>query len=165
MQKNKTGGTQFRPYILIQENDMKIVIQRVEHASVKVDGKICGEIGKGFLVLLGVGKEDTEKDCERLAAKMIGLRIFSDENGKTNLSLKDVGGSLLIISQFTLYADCRKGNRPNFLMAGAPDEAERLYEYFTELCKKDIPIVQTGIFGADMKVELLNDGPFTIILE
>lgn len=144
---------------------MKIVIQRVEHASVKVDGKTCGEIGKGFLVLLGVGKEDTEKDCERLAAKMIGLRIFSDENGKTNLSLKDVGGSLLIISQFTLYADCRKGNRPNFLMAGAPDEAERLYEYFTELCKKDIPIVQTGIFGADMKVELLNDGPFTIILE
>lgn len=144
---------------------MKIVIQRVERASVSVEGKVCGEIGRGFLVLLGVGKEDSEKDCERLAAKLLSLRIFADENGKTNLSLRDVGGSLLIISQFTLYADCRKGNRPNFLMAGAPDEAERLYEYFTDICKKEIPIVQTGIFGADMKVELLNDGPFTIILE
>lgn len=144
---------------------MKIVIQRVSHASVTVNGNVCGKIGKGFLVLLGVGKEDTEKDCERLAAKMINLRIFADENDKTNLSLKDVGGELLIISQFTLYADCRKGNRPNFLMAGAPDEAERLYNYFTELCKKEIPVVQTGIFGADMKVDLLNDGPFTIILD
>lgn len=144
---------------------MKIVIQRVERASVSVEGKVCGEIGKGFLVLLGVGKEDSEKDCERLAAKLLSLRIFADENGRTNLSLRDVGGSLLIISQFTLYADCRKGNRPNFLMAGAPDEAKRLYEYFTDICKKEIPIVQTGIFGADMKVELLNDGPFTIILE
>ncbi len=144
---------------------MKIVIQRVSHASVTVDGNVCGKIGKGFLVLLGVGKEDTEKDCERLAAKMINLRIFADENDKTNLSLKDVNGELLIISQFTLYADCRKGNRPNFLMAGAPDEAERLYNYFTELCKKEIPVVQTGIFGADMKVDLLNDGPFTIILD
>ncbi len=144
---------------------MKIVIQRVEHASVKVEGKTCGEIGNGYLVLLGIGQEDTEKECERLAAKMINLRIFSDENGKTNLSLKDVGGGLLIISQFTLYADCRKGNRPNFLMAKEPAEAERLYEYFTELCRKEIPVVQTGIFGADMKVELLNDGPFTIVLE
>lgn len=149
----------------IRSKEMKIVIQRVERASVSVEGKVCGEIGKGFLVLLGVGKEDSEKDCERLAAKLLSLRIFADENGKTNLSLRDVGGSLLIISQFTLYADCRKGNRPNFLMAGAPDEAERLYEYFTDICKKEIPIVQTGIFGADMKVELLNDGPFTIILE
>ena len=144
---------------------MKIVIQRVEHASVSVDEKICGKIGKGFLVLLGVGQDDTEKDCERLAAKMIGLRIFADENGKTNLSLKDVGGELLIISQFTLYADCRKGNRPNFLMAKGPDEANRLYEYFAELCRKEIAVVETGIFGADMKVDLLNDGPFTIILE
>ena len=144
---------------------MKIVIQRVERASVSVDGSVCGKIGRGFLVLLGIGQKDTEKDCERLAAKMMGLRIFADENGKTNLSLKDVGGGLLIISQFTLYADCCKGNRPNFLMAKAPDEAQRLYEYFTQLCKKDIPVVETGIFGADMKVDLLNDGPFTIILE
>ena len=144
---------------------MKLVIQRVEHASVRVDGEVCASIGKGFLVLLGVGQEDAESDCERLAAKMTGLRIFADENGKTNLSLKDVGGGLLIISQFTLYADCRKGNRPNFLSAKEPSEAQRLYEYFTELCRKEIPDVQTGIFGADMKVELLNDGPFTIILE
>lgn len=144
---------------------MKIVIQRVEHASVKVDGEVCGSIGQGYLVLLGIGQEDTEAECERLATKMINLRIFSDENGKTNLSLKDVGGELLIISQFTLYADCRKGNRPNFLMAKAPDEANRLYEYFAELCRREIPVVQTGIFGADMKVELLNDGPFTIVLE
>lgn len=144
---------------------MKIVIQRVEHASVKVDGEVCGQIGKGYLALIGIGAEDTEKECERLAAKMINLRIFSDENGKTNLSLKDVGGGLLLISQFTLYADCRKGNRPNFLMAKEPCEAQRLYEYFAELCRKDVSDVQTGIFGADMKVELLNDGPFTIILE
>lgn len=144
---------------------MKLVIQRVEHASVKVDGEVVGSIGCGYLVLVGVGAEDTEAECERLAAKMINLRIFSDSEGKTNLSLKDVGGSLLLISQFTLYADCRKGNRPNFLMAKAPDEAKRLYEYFAELCRREIPIVETGIFGADMKVELLNDGPFTIILE
>ena len=144
---------------------MKIVIQRVTRASVTVDGEVCGKIGNGYLVLLGIGQDDTEKECERLAAKMIGLRIFSDENGKTNLSLKDVGGELLIISQFTLYADCRKGHRPNFLMAKEPKEAERLYEYFVELCKKEIPVVEKGIFGADMKVDLLNDGPFTIILE
>ncbi len=148
-----------------RKNTMKIVIQRVEHASVSVDGKVCGKIGRGFLALLGVGQDDTEKDCERLAAKMIGLRIFADENGKTNLSLKDVGGELLIISQFTLYADCRKGNRPNFLMAKGPEEANRLYEYFASLCRKEISVVETGIFGADMKVDLLNDGPFTIILE
>lgn len=144
---------------------MRIVIQRVEHASVKVDGNVCGKIGKGYLVLLGIGQQDDERECERLATKMINLRIFSDENGKTNLSLKDVGGELLIISQFTLYADCRKGNRPNFLMAKGPSEAERLYEYFTELCRREIPVVEQGIFGADMKVELLNDGPFTIVLE
>lgn len=144
---------------------MKLVIQRCENASVSVDGKITGQIGRGFLVLLGIGKDDTEADCERLAAKMIGLRIFSDENGKTNLSLKDVGGSLLIISQFTLYADTRKGHRPNFLMAKEPGEANRLYEYFTEVCRREVPNVRTGIFGADMKVSLVNDGPFTIILE
>lgn len=143
---------------------MKIVIQRTECASVSVDGKIVGEIGKGFLVLLGVGAEDTETDCERLAKKLIGLRIFEDENGKTNLSLKDVNGSLLIISQFTLYADCRKGNRPNFLQAKEPKEAERLYEYFCGLCEREIH-VEKGIFGAEMRVELVNDGPFTIVLE
>lgn len=144
---------------------MKLVIQRCERADVKVDGKTVGEIGNGFLVLLGVGQDDTEKDCDRLAAKMIGLRIFSDENGKTNLSLKDVGGSLLVISQFTLYADTRKGHRPNFLMAKEPVEAKRLYEYFCDVCRREIPNVQTGEFGAEMKVCLLNDGPFTIILE
>lgn len=144
---------------------MKLVIQRCEKASVSVDGRITGQIGKGFMVLLGIGQEDTEADCERLAAKMIGLRIFADENGKTNLALKDVGGSLLIISQFTLYADTRKGHRPNFLMAKEPVEAERLYEYFTEVCRREVPNVQTGEFGAEMKVSLVNDGPFTIILE
>ena len=144
---------------------MKLVIQRVEHASVTVDGEVVGRINGGFLVLVGIGEQDGEKECERLATKMINLRIFSDENGRTNLSLKDVGGELLVISQFTLYADCRKGNRPNFLMAKEPKEAKRLYKYFTELCRKEIPVVETGIFGADMKVELLNDGPFTVILD
>lgn len=144
---------------------MKAVIQRVSHASVTVDGKICGQINQGFLVLLGVGLEDTKNDCIRIADKLIKLRIFSDENGKINLSLKDISGELLIVSQFTLYADCRKGNRPNFIQAGKPDDAERLYNFFTEYCKKSIENVQTGIFGADMKVELLNDGPFTVILE
>ncbi|MGN0649251.1 MAG: D-aminoacyl-tRNA deacylase [Oscillospiraceae bacterium] len=144
---------------------MRLVIQCVDHASVTVDGKVCGRIGKGFLVLLGVGLDDTEEDAERLSAKLIKLRIFQDENGKTNLSLKDIGGELLIISQFTLYADCTKGNRPNFLLAKKPDEANRLYEYFCELCSREVPVVEKGIFGADMKVELLNDGPFTIILE
>lgn len=144
---------------------MKIVVQRVTRASVTVDEKICGQIGNGFLVLLGVGAEDTEEECKRLSQKLINLRIFSDENGKTNLSLKDVGGQLLIISQFTLYADCRKGNRPNFLMAKEPKEAERLYDYFCDLCRQEIGVVEKGIFGADMKVDLLNDGPFTIILE
>ena len=144
---------------------MKLVIQRCESASVSVDGNIIGQIGKGYLVLLGIGREDTEAECNRLAAKMTGLRIFSDENGKTNLSLKDVGGSLLVISQFTLYADSKKGNRPNFLMAKEPVEAKRLYEYFVDVCRREVPDVQTGEFGADMKVSLVNDGPFTIILE
>lgn len=144
---------------------MKLVIQRVERANVKVDGKTAGEIGVGLLVLAGIGSQDSEADCERLAAKLVNLRIFSDGEGKTNLSIKDVGGELLVISQFTIYADCRKGNRPNFLLAKEPDEAQRLYEYFTELCRSYIPVVRTGVFGAEMKVELLNDGPFTIILE
>lgn len=144
---------------------MKIVLQRVNSASVKVDGEICGSIGVGYLVLLGVGNDDTEDDCRRLADKIINLRIFSDENDKINLSLGDVGGDLLVVSQFTLYADCRKGNRPNFIQAGKPDKAERLYNYFVDYCRSKGKRVETGIFGADMKVELLNDGPFTVILE
>lgn len=144
---------------------MKLVIQRVSEASVEVDGKICGEIGKGYLVLLGVGDGDTEADCIRLADKLINLRIFSDENDKINLSLKDVNGQLLIVSQFTLYADCRKGNRPNFTQAAKPDTAKALYEFFIEYCKKSVPVVQSGVFGADMKVRLLNDGPFTVVIE
>ncbi len=144
---------------------MKLVIQRCDSASVSVSGKTAGQIGKGLLVLLGIGREDCEADCERLAAKLTGLRIFADENGKTNLSLRDVGGSLLVISQFTLYADTRKGHRPNFLQAKEPEEAKRLYEYFIEVCRREIPDVQTGEFGAEMKVSLVNDGPFTIILD
>lgn len=144
---------------------MKAVIQRVTSAAVSVDKNVVGKIGGGFLVLLGVGAEDTERDCEKLAKKLIDLRIFADENGKTNLSIKDVGGSLLIISQFTLYADCHKGNRPNFLKAKEPAQAQRLYEFFCELCKREVPTVERGIFGADMQVELTNDGPFTVILE
>lgn len=144
---------------------MKAVVQRVTHASVKVDGEIKGEIQNGLLILLGVGMNDSEADAERLAQKISKLRIFSDENDKINLSVNDIGGSLLVISQFTLYADCRKGNRPNFMNAGKPDEAEGLYEYFVSECKKLVPNVQKGVFGADMKVELLNDGPFTVVLE
>ncbi|MGN0606004.1 MAG: D-aminoacyl-tRNA deacylase [Oscillospiraceae bacterium] len=144
---------------------MKIVLQRVKKASVSVDGNIKGQINHGYLALIGVGAEDTEKDCERLALKIANLRIFSDENDKINLSIKDVSGSILVVSQFTLYADCRKGNRPNFTMAGKPDMAERLYEYFVSECRKYIDTVETGVFGADMQVELLNDGPFTVILE
>ncbi len=144
---------------------MKIIIQRVLNASVEVDGSVKGKIGKGYLVLLGIGQEDTEADAQRIAAKMIGLRIFSDENDKINLSLKDVDGELLIISQFTLYADCRKGNRPNFINAAKPDHAKKLYEYFIEICKQSVDVVESGVFGADMKVSLINDGPFTITLE
>lgn len=144
---------------------MKLVIQRVEHAKVTVEQEIVGEIKKGLLVLVGVGNEDTIEEADRLIKKMIGLRIFEDENGKTNLALKDVEGELLIVSQFTLYADCRKGNRPSFVNAGAPQLARELYEYVIEECKKQVPIVEKGIFGAEMKVELLNDGPFTILLD
>ena len=144
---------------------MKVVIQRVEHASVTIDGQVHGQIGKGYLVLLGVGHDDDEATADRIVKKMIGLRIFADENGKTNHSLKDVGGSLLIVSQFTLYADCRHGNRPGFTDAAKPDRANALYEYFVKKCAEQVENVQTGSFGADMKVELLNDGPFTIILD
>lgn len=144
---------------------MKIVLQRVTSASVTVDGEVTGRIGMGYLVLLGVGRDDTEEDCRRLADKIIKLRIFADENGKTNLDLAAVGGSLLVVSQFTLYADCRKGNRPNFIQAGDPDQAQRLYEFFVDYCRSRGQQVETGVFGGDMKVELLNDGPFTVILE
>ena len=144
---------------------MKLVIQRVSEASVAVDDRIIGEIGKGFLVLIGVGKEDTEETADKYIRKMLGLRIFEDENGKTNLSLKDVGGQLLLVSQFTLYANCRKGNRPSFIEAGDPAAAEALYEYMIRQCKKEIPVVETGEFGAEMQVSLINDGPFTIVLE
>lgn len=144
---------------------MKIVLQRVTHASVTVDGKVTGKIDNGYLLLFGVGKEDTEEDCRRLADKIINLRIFSDDNDKINLSLKDVNGSILVVPQFTLYADCRKGNRPNFIQAGTPSDANKLFEYFTEYLKSMGQHIETGIFGADMKVELLNDGPFTVILE
>ena len=144
---------------------MKVVLQRVNSASVTVDGKICGEIGKGYLVLLGVGQGDTDADCRYLADKIINLRIFSDENDKINLSLDDVDGDILVVSQFTLYADCRNGNRPNFIQAAKPDEAERLYNYFVDYCRGKGKRVETGVFGADMKVRLENDGPFTVILE
>ncbi|MBQ8727567.1 MAG: D-tyrosyl-tRNA(Tyr) deacylase [Oscillospiraceae bacterium] len=144
---------------------MKFVIQRVTSASVEVEEKIVGKIGKGFLVLIGIGKEDNEEIADKMIKKLIGMRIFEDENGKTNLSLNDVSGELLLISQFTLYADCKKGNRPSFINAGSPDEANRLYEYIISECKKEIDVVEKGVFGADMKVSLLNDGPFTIILD
>ena len=144
---------------------MKFVIQRVKEANVKVDGEIIGEIGKGFMVLIGVGEDDTREIADKMVKKMTGLRIFEDENGKTNLSLADVGGQMLLISQFTLYANCRKGNRPSFIEAGAPDKANEMYEYIIEECKKVVPVVERGQFGADMKVSLVNDGPFTIILD
>ena len=144
---------------------MRIVLQRVTSASVKVDGEVVGSIGTGFLLLFGVGREDTEEDCRRLADKISGLRIFSDENDKINLDLDAVGGSLLVVPQFTLYADCRKGNRPNFIQAAKPEKANELYEYFVGYLRSKGRHVETGSFGADMKVELLNDGPFTVILE
>ena len=144
---------------------MKSVIQRVTEANVKVDGEIIGEIGKGFMVLIGVGEDDTREIADKMVKKMTGLRIFEDENGKTNLSLADVGGQMLLISQFTLYANCRKGNRPSFIEAGAPDKANEMYEYIIEECKKVVPVVERGQFGADMKVSLVNDGPFTISLD
>ena len=144
---------------------MKFVIQRVKHASCTVDGNIIGEIQKGFCVFIGVSNEDNTDVADKMIKKLIGMRIFEDENGKTNLALADVDGSLLLISQFTLYADCKKGNRPSFTNAGNPELANRLYEYIIEKCKEQISNVQTGSFGADMKIALLNDGPFTIVLD
>lgn len=144
---------------------MRIVIQRVKRASVSVEEKVVGSIQKGFLVLIGVGQGDDEATADKYMKKLLGLRIFEDENGKTNLSLADVGGELLVISQFTLYADCKKGNRPSFVKAGKPDMAEPMYEYIIEKCREQIENTQKGQFGADMKVELLNDGPVTIVLD
>ena len=141
---------------------MRFVIQRVTHADVKVDGETIGEIGKGFMVLIGVADSDTKEIADKMIKKMIGLRIFEDEEGKTNLSLDAVGGSLLLISQFTLYANCKKGNRPSFIEAGKPDMANEMYEYIIAKCKES---VEKGSFGADMKVSLTNDGPFTIVLD
>lgn len=144
---------------------MKFVIQRVTHASVTVDGNVLGKIGKGFMVLIGVSDTDNEAIADKMVQKLINLRIFEDENGKTNLALKDVNGELLLISQFTLYADCKKGNRPSFVKAGSPDKANALYQYIIAKCKEEIAVVEEGEFGADMKVELLNDGPFTVVLD
>ena len=145
---------------------MKLVVQRVLNAQVDVDGKTVGKIDKGFMVLCGITHEDTKKEADVLARKLSNLRVFEDENGKMNLSLKDVGGELLIISQFTLYADTMSsGNRPSFIAAARPEKAEPLYEYFLEKCRQENIKVEKGIFGADMKVSLVNDGPVTIILE
>ena len=144
---------------------MRVVVQRVKHASVTINGTVNGKIHNGFLVLLGIQSTDSEQDVDYLVKKVTNLRIFSDENDKMNLSLKDVNGELLIVSQFTLYANCKEGNRPSFVEAAKPDVAIPLYEYFVSECKKIIPVVETGIFGADMKVDLLNDGPVTIIMD
>lgn len=144
---------------------MRFVIQRVNHANVKIDGEVVGNIGHGLLILFGAGQDDTEEMLPKYVDKICKMRIFEDENGKTNLSLADVGGELLIVSQFTLYADCRKGNRPSFTNAGAPDMANALYEKFVAKCRERVPKVETGRFGADMKVSLENDGPFTILID
>ena len=144
---------------------MKFVIQRVKYGSVAVEESVLGKIGKGFVVLIGICEEDNEQIADKMIKKLIGLRIFEDENGKTNLDLKSVGGELLLISQFTLYADCKKGNRPSVIKAGNPQMASSLYEYIIAQCKKQVEVVERGEFGADMKVELLNDGPFTIVLD
>ena len=144
---------------------MRAVVQRVLSAGVTVEGETIGRIGKGFMILLGVSGEDTEETAGRMADKICRLRIFEDENGKTNLSLGDVGGELLVVSQFTLYADCRKGTRPSFIKAGEPEKATRLYEYFMDCCRQHVSVVERGRFGADMKVELVNDGPFTLMLD
>lgn len=144
---------------------MRFVIQRVSESEVKVDGKVLGKIEKGFMVLIGVSDSDTKEIADKMVKKMLGLRIFEDEQGKTNLSLEAVGGELLLISQFTLYANCKKGNRPSFIEAGAPDMASDMYEYIIAKCKEQVNVVERGQFGADMKVSLVNDGPFTIVLD
>lgn len=144
---------------------MKFVIQKVSEASVHVEGECIGRINRGFLVFVGIGKEDTKEIADQYIKKMINLRIFMDSEGKTNLSLADVGGEILLISQFTLYANCKKGNRPSFFNAGEPQMAESLYEYIIEKTKENVPVVKTGRFGALMQVSLVNEGPFTIILD
>lgn len=144
---------------------MRFVIQRVKEACVRVDNETVGEIRKGFLVLIGVSQDDTRETADRMIRKMLGLRIFEDENGKTNLSLEAVDGGLLLVSQFTLYANCKKGNRPSFTEAGDPEKAEMIYEYIISECRKSVPEVETGRFGAEMEVSLVNDGPFTIVLD
>lgn len=144
---------------------MKLVIQKVSSASVEVEGKCVGKIGTGFLVLVGIGQEDTWEIADQYIKKMINLRIFEDHEGKTNLSLADVNGEILLVSQFTLYANCRKGNRPSFVEAGDPQMAEELYEYMIQKLRETVPVVQTGVFGAKMKVSLVNEGPFTILMD
>lgn len=145
---------------------MRFVIQRVLESSVSIDGKLHSSINQGFLVLIGIEESDTKEIADKLVSKLIGLRIFEDEDGKTNLSLDKVGGSLLLVSQFTLYADCKKGNRPSFIRAGGPDMSEKLYDYIVEKCRSDYSgTVESGVFGADMKISLINDGPFTIIFD
>ena len=144
---------------------MKLVIQKVSSASVEVEGQCVGKIGKGFLVLVGISQEDTRQTADQYIKKMVNLRIFEDSEGKTNLSLADVKGEILLVSQFTLYANCRKGNRPSFVEAGDPQMAEELYEYMIQKIRETVPVVQTGVFGAKMKVSLVNEGPFTILLD
>ena len=144
---------------------MRFVIQRVKHASVTVDGDVIGKVGRGYMVLIGVCDTDDEAVADKMLDKMITLRINEDAAGKTNLALADVNGGLLLVSQFTLYANCKKGNRPSFVDAGSPEHAEALYNYIVERCRERVPVVETGSFGAEMAVELLNDGPFTIILD
>ena len=144
---------------------MRFVIQRVQNASVTVDEEVIGKIGRGYMVLIGVCEADDEAVADRIIDKMIKLRINEDSEGKTNLSLADIDGALLLVSQFTLYANCKKGNRPSFVDAGSPDHANALYEYIIEKCRERVPVVETGSFGAEMKVALVNDGPFTIVLD
>lgn len=152
-------------YMAWEDLNLRFVIQRVQRASVTVDEQVIGQIGKGLLVLIGIEDTDSEEVADRMIAKLVGLRIFEDADGKTNCNLDSVQGELLLVSQFTLYADCRHGNRPSFIRAGKPDTANVLYEYIIDACRKKVPMVQCGQFGADMKVELLNDGPFTIVLD
>ena len=144
---------------------MRFVIQVSKNAKVEVDGKVTGQIGQGLTVLIGIGKDDDRKIADKMISKTLSMRIFKDDQDKTNLSLKDVNGELLLISQFTLYADCRKGNRPSFTNAADPAKAEELYEYIISEMRKEIPVVETGIFGEHMEVSLTNDGPFTIVLD
>ena len=144
---------------------MKIVLQRVLEAEVKIEGETCGKIGKGYLLLLGVSNEDTREIADKMIEKISRLRIFEDSEGKTNLSIDNVSGEVLVVSQFTLYADCRKGNRPSFVNAGAPQMANELYEYVLTRCRELFKNTQCGVFGADMKVSLVNDGPFTLVLD